>query len=153
MSLQTQSSLQVAVTLTGGIADIPIRKSYARTLANGTASTQADLTHVARYSVGTGGTTLDLSGGSLVQPDTSAASFVKVKEIMVYNADATASVTVGGGTNAFTGLSGVAGPGGILYRREDIAPMTVTNSTADLLRLVSSAGTISVDVIIVGTSA
>lgn len=109
--------------------------------------------------------TLDLSGSLTSQLDGSTVSFVEVGGILIYNSAATAAavLTVGGAASnqAYAGLFGASADKikvGALGMLMWIAPMdggglTVTNSTADQLKIDSGSSTITYKIVILGRSA
>jgi hypothetical protein len=140
-----------------------IDNSMERAFTNGTGSGQANISATDTITVAAGATTqLDLSGGSLTQPDGSAATFAKVKAIMVTKVagdgefklqqPAANGVVIfanpGDGTKEFT----TTGGGCMLYWPEGV---TVTAGTGDLIDIVETGSSDTVDVTytIIGTSA
>ena len=118
--------------------------------------TSSDVTklYFNNYSVTSGGTTIDLT--NLTDAFGNALSFTTVVDLIIVNNDATNNLTAGGGTNpvipALPTLAGQAAPtgGGSTGSCAHITtPLSVTGTTKNL-QLTASAGTISVDVIIIG---
>lgn len=160
-SLRVTNSLTLRATLTDDIGSYAGGPNNIGSLnANGTAINQNDVAFWGRFMVANGTpVNIDLSG-SLTMPGGAAAVFAKVTELYIINQDAAANtthvLTAGGGTNALAWLpaQAVGGPGSDLLRRcNTLAALPVTASTADILQLTSAAGTIPVDVIIIGRSA
>lgn len=95
--------------------------------------------------------TMDLNAGGLLQPDNAVATFATVKVVAVRNKSGTATLTVGGGTNAVPGISFKVPPGGVAVILASATPYTVTASTGDILQVTADTGTASYDVMVVGT--
>jgi hypothetical protein len=103
------------------------------------------------YNVTTTPTAVDVTG--LTDAYGQAISFGTVKHVQLVNNDAAANLTAGGGTNAlFAALPALVGQAG---NPNGSCVNLTTNLTADgthkNIQLVASAGTISVDLFLVGT--
>lgn len=105
------------------------------------------------FTVGTSPTTIDLT--ALTDSFGNAFSFATVKALLIVNNDATNNLTVGGGTDPLfatlpfplSGQTPTTGANGSCLAL--VTPLTVSGTTKNL-QLEASAGTISVDVYIVG---
>lgn len=159
-SLQTSLRTQLRATLTDDVGSYVVGPILQTLWQYGTAIDQMDLVYSKRLSIVNGApTSLDLSG-SLLMPNGSAAVFAKVGLLWVMNRDLVAQTThilsIGGGSNALAWLpsQSVGGPGAEFYKKDpSLAGLAVTAATADILTLTSAAGTIPVDVLIIGRSA
>lgn len=154
-----------ALDLASSTANIARKVTY--TLANGTATGQADrIFSDTRTLAASAAEDLDLAGTALTDAFGVAFTFVKVKGILIVAAAAnTNNVIVGGAaTNGFITWVGGAThtvtvrPGGMLLLAvsdADTGGYNVTAATGDLLHVANGgAGTsVSYDVIIWGTSA
>lgn len=146
-SAVVQSSQSLSTTFTGNPS-----KSFTRTY------NAADLgvtPFFNTYTITTGGTTLDLT--ALTDVWGNALSFTTVKHLEIVNNDPTNSLTVGGGTNplfaALPPLAGQAASGGggsVGSCLQFTTPLTVSGSTKNL-KLIAGAGSITVDVFILGS--
>jgi hypothetical protein len=103
---------------------------------------------------------LDLSG-TLLDPFGVVVTFAKVKAIVIKaSASNTTNLTIGNGATPFIGPFGAAAhtiqlqPGGEINLVAPQTGWTVTNATADILRIANAAGaTAAYDIDIIGTSA
>ena len=167
MSLTTKLTVQVAAALTRAdefsTARDDLLRTYAKELASGTAASQADMVWRDRRTIAASSSeNLDLAS-TLTDALGAAATFAKVKAILVIASDAnTNEVVVGGAaSNAFVGPFGgttptvSVRPGGVFFVAAPAAGWTVTFSTGDILKVAnSSSGTgVTYDIIIIGTSA
>lgn len=134
----------------------PVKRSASLSLSSGTTPpNQADTIYAASYSVTSGSdVSIDLSGGTIKQVDGTTATFAKIGMIFVINTTTTgtAVLTVGGGTSAAVTALPTLGPGDFAAYGSNSTGLTVTNSTADVLKLSASAGTITCDILIIGRS-
>lgn len=132
----------------------PNLQSINATFTVGTTAGLADLLYNATRTATTGGDSLDLNGGGLLQPDQSAFNAVDVALVAVVNRSTSSTITVGGGTNAVPNLSMVVKPGGtgLVYTTVDPA-YSVTAGTGDILKVATDTGTATYDILIVGRSA
>lgn len=130
-------------------------------IASGTGDYQADLLYAATRSLATAGTdNLDLSG-VLTDPLGNVIAAVEIVAILIRAAAAnTTTLTVGNGTNPFVGPFGAAAhtvaiaPGGVFMMVNPKTGWPVTAATADILKIVNSAGaTAAYDIVILGRSA
>ena len=144
-------------------APIPAALAYAHTIASGTGPDKADGVYIAQATLASGADLdLDLSA-SLTDLFGAAFSPVKVGLIAIVNGSSTAGefLHVGNGTNpAFAGLFGApahtvkVGPGGALMWSSPVDGLTVTNTTADVLRIHNGgASSQAFSIILVGRSA
>lgn len=170
MPLQTRIEARVApiFTSTGNFplsAQTPIEALL--TMADGTGADQANLIYLAERTVASGANDdIDLAG---VLPDPSGVvqTFARIKTLMIINAPKaggvnTTNLTIGGGTNAVTGLLGGTTPtlgpmkpGEVLLRHASVAAglCPVTAGTADILRVANSAGAAATyQILIIGSS-
>lgn len=159
LSAALRGNIQITLTDDLGKYTLP-PIDFSDTLTNGTGADQADVVHVNRYSV-TSGTpiTLDLNG-SLKMPNLANANFARMKWLIFINRDATNSLLIGGGSNPFTTwMSGTTpvrkvGPlGAEVVLNPSAVAFAVTASTADIIQIDASAGTVAFDVVLVGASA
>jgi hypothetical protein len=149
-------------------SSVPISFSHTISLANGTAIDQADRIYYARRSVTSGvPDEIDLAG-ALTNPLGTTVTFAKIKLMVVANRSTTAAniLEVGGDAAAVAAMFGAApdtikvapgstsNPVGFLaLASPSLAGYAVTGTTADIIEFKAAAGTISYDVLIVGTSA
>jgi hypothetical protein len=147
-------------TVSGGIGSLGALPASSRdsiNIAAGTGVGQGDILYVAGVTATTGGLSLDLNGGGLLQIDGTAANFVKIIYWKIVHRGTAGVLTYGGGSNPVAGISGTLGPGTssvptIADGTDTNGGWTVTPSTGDILKLVASAGTIPCDVILIGRS-
>ncbi len=119
-------------------------RSYTRAFA----STEVSNVYFDTYTVGTGGVTVDVT--SLTDAYGQAISFGTVKNVLIVNNDGTNNLTAGGGSNAlFAALPVLVGQtaGSCVNLTTNL---TVSGSTK-IISLVASAGSILVDLFIVGS--
>jgi len=118
----------------------------AKTYANGTGANQQDKIYSTTQTVN-GNTDINLTTATNEETGT-AISLASVSGFIVYNHSTTSSqtVTVGGApSNPFitwliaTGDGNVIGPGGVLIQTSPVDGWAVTASTADILRIATSA--------------
>jgi hypothetical protein len=119
----------------------------------GTADGQADTSFTHTYSVTTTPTTIDLSSGTITQPDGTIATFADITTLFIANGGTAGTVTVGGGSNPVANIAGVIGFGGYMVWHNPQTGYPVTPGTGDILTLTASAGSISTKVLILGRSA
>lgn len=165
-SLSTLLSVILRPTLTtdnvGSYApSIELNKSY----PSGTSADQMDRLYINTRTIAASGSPqdLDLAGGSLLDPDQQALTFVKITTIIVRSLAANAGeiISVGGGSNPFiswliaTGDGIKIGKDGLfLIHVPSTDAFTVTPGTGDILRLSVNTGTnVQAAVAIVGRSA
>ncbi|MCG8447861.1 MAG: hypothetical protein MI753_19345 [Hyphomicrobiales bacterium] len=127
---------------------------FAEAIANGTGAGQADLYHIAERTVADGANDdVDLAG---VLADALGNSFAAAELVgfMIINKPAgagsnTTDLTVGGGTNPFTGFVGGTAPTigplkpgalAMLFASDAAGIGTVTAGTGDILRVTNAAG-------------
>ena len=160
-------TVQVSGTFTSGIdlgtASLPISHVYTDSLANGTAIDQVDLYFSDNRSVVTGTPdNIDLAA-VLTSVYGATITFVQVKLLLIKNKSTTAGeiLTVGGhATAAFKNWVGDVTdtikipPNGMFMTYGPAATaFAVTATTFDMLAVAAVAGTISYDIVILGTSA
>lgn len=165
-TLSTSISVTLKATYTNvldiGNAVANFTKTFSDKLTDGTGLDNADLIFWDTRTV-TNGTPddLDLAGG-LTDAFGNTLTFVKVKGIMIVNNSATAGeiLTLGGDANGFINWLNPAtatqkvGPGGVLQLHlPSAAGYAVTAATGDILQIAADAGSISYDIILIGTSA
>lgn len=146
-----------------GVPSFTLTPRAATNLQQGTAASQADLMFADTRTIAASGTdNLDLTGTALNNVFGVALALVKVKAIYVKASAAnTNNVVIGAGTNPFSGPLGgtlptiTVPPGGEVLLTAPVSGWTVTAATGDILKIVNSAGSTSVDydIIIAGTSA
>jgi hypothetical protein len=169
--MNVTGSLSIVVDLiasktiaTGLIASVPVRKTFAWSIANGTGADQANELYVAERTVGSGATdSLDFSG---TLEDLFGDTFVlaKLKALIIGNrAGSTTNLTVqrpagAVGVPLFLAVSDALAPltpGNAMcvwYRAA--AGIGVTAATADIIEVVNSAGASNTyDIIAIGTDA
>lgn len=134
-------------------------------LATGTGNDQSDLIwHDERTLASGASDSLDLNAlTKTLFGSTITTVFVKIKGIVIHNKSTTAGekFTVGNGTNPFVGPFGGTGahtqfvePDGVYLQTNPRAGWTVTNATADVLKILNAgAGSNIYDIAIWGTSA
>lgn len=156
--------------VTGGLVANPqVNTGSLLNLITGVGVGAADLVYAKHHSVVAGSpVALDVAGTTLLDPNGDAIAMVKLKmAIFSTLVGATPSFTVAntagnieimGGSNPV--LAFVKDPSDILVLRPnsfqfffDAAGWPITAATGDLIKLLSSAGTNAVDVVLVGTSA
>lgn len=119
-------------------------------LENGTGAGQADLEYAFTLSVTTSGSTIDLTG-SLTNYDGTNFNCVEITDIYIEKDDEDAGyLIIGGGSNPLAGVTGFAEP---FFHMACDSGIPVTAGTGDLLKIASSAGTITVNGVIHGRSA
>lgn len=129
------------------------------TLSDGTGSSQADKIFADTRTTA-GNDDIDLAG-VLIDDLGVALTFVKVKGLFVANASTSGGNAVIGNAaaNGFIGPFGAAAhtiavpAGQFMGITFGTTGWTVTAATADILRVAASAGTITYDILIIGTSA
>lgn len=132
-------------------------------LATGTGTDQADLIwHDTRSLASAASDSLDLTAlTKTLFGSTVTTNFAKIKGILIRNNSAVAGeyFTVGNGTNPFIGPFGAAAhtvtchPNGLILFWHPGAGWTVTNTTADVLKIVNSgAGVNTYSIALAGTS-
>lgn len=163
MPLNTGVIIDGFLTFANDLTSITARPMATSTtsLAQGTSASQADLMFADTRTLTTGAAdSLDLYGG-LTNVFGASLSFVKVKGIYIKASTANTTVlTIGNGTNPFTGPLGAAAhtvalsAGGELYVTDPVTGWTVTGSTADILKITNASGaSASYDIIAWGCSA
>lgn len=154
-TLTTPFSVNVTPQLVADLGTFaPQLATFGFTLNSGTSSQQADSLYVARRTASTGGDTLDLNGGGLLQPDQSSFSIVEICVMIIINRDSSINITVGGGSNAVVVVGDPIKPGGCrIWAEKNDPAIPVTASTGDILKVVSASGTPYYDVLIIGRSA
>lgn len=139
---------------------IPFSFTKSYTFSQGTGGDAADIIYANRLTLSTSNTDIDLSG-VLTDPAGNTIVFAEVCGMIVQNRSTTVGeiVTVGGSSNDFLSWLKATGDGVKVSAKGTLAlcdPLAdaygITNSTADILRLVAATGTPSVDVIIWGRS-
>lgn len=138
-------------------AGLTHRVLYEKVLANGTSDGQIDRVHSEALSVTTTPTDYDLSGSLSSDIGAGTTSFVEVTGILITNDSASGDLQVGGDAASIP-LFGAAAdyilvkPGGIFVWYAP-AGLAVTNSTADVLQIAASTGTVTGKLILLGRSA
>jgi hypothetical protein len=128
--------------------------------SDGTGNNQCDkIFHDERTLSGGFTDDLDLSGVLVGKLSSTPISFAKVKLILVVNKSATLTLAVGGAASAqFAPLFGAVAdfynilPSGASFLVAPLAGYAVTNTSADLLRVASSAGA-TYDIVLAGSTA
>lgn len=99
---------------------------------------------------------LDLNGGTLKNPDQSVIAATDILGLVVVHKSVAGNLTLGGGSNDISTIWGASGteiilPGGFSAKGCSLATgFVVTPSTAHILQIVASAGTINFDIAIIG---
>lgn len=162
MSLTTNLNISFNGILSNAVGSYQPALSIIAQLASGTSSNQADVVYAAVRTITNSGTpdTIDLRGGTILQPDQSSASFVKIVFGFILCQSATPILTIGGGSNAWgTWLTGTTpkfvcdqnGPW-IVYAPTN--GYAVTAGTGDILQVATDSGTnVTYAIILVGRSA
>jgi hypothetical protein len=124
----------------------------------GLLASNLDLAYMSRQSVASGTpVSLDVSGGGLKDLLGNTFSPAKIACIAIHNRGTAGNITITGNfmTSRFgASFSMVLTPGGrFVFDDPSLAGLAVTNSTADVITLTSSAGTNDVDIAIGGRSA
>ena len=165
MAVTTTVDLSVRVsetaTLDLGSATASHAWTLSGTLSDGTGANAADKVWSDTRTLTSGNSdSLDLSGSLTGVYGT--VTFAKVKMIAIKaSASNTVEITVGNGTNpAYANIFGdssgavVVQPGGcFIWYSPGTTGGTVTNSTADILKVLAGSGSVSYDIIVIGTSA
>jgi hypothetical protein len=159
-SVRVEVDINEAVTALGAgddIARMPHRRVYSKTLASGTADGEIDRVVSQGVSFTTTPTDIDLSG-SLTSPlNAGAVVFAEVSMIYIENTAAAGNLQVGGDAASLP-LFGAAAdfivvpPGGCFFWYAP-AGIAITATTADILQIAASAGTVTGKVTIAGRSA
>lgn len=140
----TQSSTSGNVTYSGSPS-----KSYTRTFS----ATDVTKVYFATLSITTSPTSVDVT--SLTDVFGSALSFATVKHLQIVNNSTTANLSAGGGTNglfsALPTLIGQAASSGNAGSCINLTTNLTVDGTHKIIALTSSSGTISVEIIIVGS--
>jgi hypothetical protein len=133
-----------------GRLNIRPKLSKTTTFDAGTATIdQSNILYEGVISVDTTGSTLDLSG-SLLDPSGATIAAAEITTIYIEKDDDDAGyLIIGGGSNALAGVAGFAEP---VFQMVCKSGIPVTATTADLLKIAASAGTITANVVIVGRS-
>lgn len=168
MSLNTKLVVAVLAGLVNPLdlaaprADLNLTKTLQ--LASGTGAGQADrIFHDTRTLSASGSEDLDLAGG-LTDALGQAATFARVKLLMIAAAPGNANNVIVGGASSngwITAFGGAAHtvtvrPGGLfVLAAPDATAYAVTAATGDLLKVANSAGgtSVSYDLVVVGASA
>jgi len=165
MAVTTTVDLAVRVSETAtpdlGTATATLAWVLSGTLSDGTGTGAADRVWSDTRSLTSGNSdSLDLSG--TLAGVYGNVTFAKVKMIAIKSASSnTVEITVGNGTNpayanifAASNDAVVVQPGGcFIWYSPGTTAGTVTNSTADILKVLAGAATVSYDILIPGTSA
>jgi hypothetical protein len=169
MSLTVSAGISVTARMTGvpdlGTTLASLSKSYSVSLVDGALAGMAnELYHKQRTLAASATEDLDLAGAVLLDPLAGAASFARIKGIVIKAADAnTNNVVVGAASaNPWVGLLGsatcaiVVRPGTVwaaFCGAADATGYVVTPGTGDLLKVANSGGTTGVtyDIILYGT--
>lgn len=165
MSLDTSISLRVSATLTSALdlatVSVPLDKTYACTLSDGTGANQAQkIFHDQRTLAASGTENLDLAG-TLTDALGQTITFSKIKAVVFFAASGnTNSVQVTRPASNGAALFMAAGDGIALlpgaafaWFSPNATGVSVTAGTGDLITVTNSAGSTGVtyDVIIIGT--
>lgn len=151
------SERSTAVGVGDGTTTLVHSLLYEKVLANGTSDGQIDRIHSESLSVTTTPTDYDLSGSLTSDTGAGTTSFVDLTGIIITNDSSSGDLQVGGDAASIP-LFGAAAdyilikPGGIFvwYAPAGIA---VTNTTADVLQIAASTGTVTGKMVLFGRSA
>lgn len=160
-SIRVEVDIQEAETAIGS-GDSTARMlhtlAFAKTVENGTADGQINRVYSTTAAFTTGGTDVDLSG-ALASPVGVSNTVVLVDLVGVYieNTSAAGNLLVGGDAASvplFSAASGVivVGPGGVFFWYAP-AGIAVTATTADILQIAASTGTVNGKVCLFGRNA
>lgn len=153
-TLTTGVAVNVTPQLAAALGNFaPQLANFGLTFQSGTSANQADRVYIAQRTASTGGDTMDLSSGSLLQPDQSSFSIAELCVMLIINRDPSINITVGGGSNPVIVVGNPISPGGfdLIVRRADPA-LPVANGSTDNLKVVSASGTPLYDVLLIGRS-
>jgi hypothetical protein len=158
--IQVKANIQQDVDSDLAEALAKITKAYSISLASGTGSGQADMAWSDQRTTDDTGEDLDLAG-ALTGHLGGTLTFAKLKAVIIKAADAnTLNVVVSRPADVGVPLFAAAGdaisvlPGGLFVWVAPGAGVTVTASTGDILHVAASnTGSVTYDVILVGTSA
>lgn len=172
MTLSSKANLVISGVETRADIDLsvprdPLNRDYTQTLTDGVAINQANLRYHDKLTVGAAGTVvLDLTDGTLLDVFRKPLVFVKVKQIIIFNAAPVANpgdiITLGGGAAPLVNWVGdgtdtvrVYPQAWNAFHNPTLAGWAVTATTADQLVITEVGGVNSVDfeIIIVGTDA
>jgi len=154
------AAINVRDQRTIGVNDVPVSVgptfSVAGQITNGTGANQANRTWHAVRTIPTGGNDdLDLAGGLTDLQTGGAITFTSIISVAIKNRSATATLTIGGGTNTVTTIlpgtsTVVLRPGGfvVLYGA-DATGYAVVAATGDILRISGTVGQ-QYDIVIIG---
>jgi hypothetical protein len=151
------SERSTAVGVGDGTTSLVHRILYEKVLANGTSDGQIDRVHSEALSVTTTPTDYDLSGSLTSDTGAGTTSFVDLSLIIITNDSSSGDLQVGGDAASIPIMGAAADyilvkPGGIFVWYAP-AGLAVTNSTADVLQIASSTGTVTGKMILAGRSA
>lgn len=126
-------------------------------MASGTSDGQIDRVHSVALSVTTSPTDYDLSGSLTSALGGATTSFVDLVGIVITNTSTSGNLLVGGDAASVPLFSAVndvivVGPGGV-FAWYAPAGIGVTNSTADVLQIAASTGTVTGKMVLIGRSA
>lgn len=164
IALDVLAELQVTGDMSPG-SPVLSKLNARNVLRNGTATGLADLVFADRGQIAASGTTsLDLAGGALLDPLGRTLVFAKLKAMVVValstnnvanNIEVTRPASNGVPWAKAAGDAIPLVPGGIHVFTSPGVGVTVTADTGDLINLVNSAGTNTVDydIVLVGSSA
>lgn len=164
MSTTITAAIQIlsSTTLTTGFGQLNPSIGVTKSFTHGTGNNQADQTYFADLLVASSGTPkdLDLIGGGLTQPDGAAFAPVEINRMTITNNHATATLTVGGGSNPWVSWLGGTTPtvkippGGTICMIAPNDGWAVTAGSADGLRISTDSGTnVPVTIELLGRSA
>lgn len=164
MPLVSSFTVNILATLTKAFdlltASQPLNKPYTVNLATGTGANQADkLFHDTRTTAATD--SLDLNAGGLLDIYGDVFTIARIKGLLVApaganGADIRVTRPAANGIPIFGAAADfiVVRPGGcLLWVAPDATGVVVTAGTGDLLDIVSAAGSLTYDIVIIGASA
>lgn len=165
MATQTVSvsvGATIQSTLNGRSTTVSLSSDLKRVLTYGTIADSADLGYYDSLTVASTGvpSSLDLSGGVLIDVNGRPVTFVEVTTLVVANLSTTQTLTVGGGSNYFDWGAGSGtktlkpGERAVLIDLGVDPGYVVTAGTGDLFKIATGAGTlVPYEILIAGRSA
>jgi hypothetical protein len=163
-SLSARIEVKVTGTLTNILdlaeASAPLTALRAQAFANGVGANQANVIWSDRRTLGSGVTEdLDFVGGGLTDAFGVAVAPAKIRALIISSATSnTVNLTLFGDAASILFLSTAGStmtlrPGGIfVFTAPDLAGVTVTGATSDIIQVANGAASSTYDIIVIGTS-
>lgn len=153
LTAQITSQVKAAYASTGNLS-IPFTGNPLVSFVKNFDSTEVTKTYFNSLSITSSPTSIDLS--SFTDCFGNAISMTTVKEIIIYNHDTAIALTVGGGTNGLfatlpftlTGYTATTGSNGTCLH---LTTSITVDGTHKILTLTAGSGTITVDVLVLGS--